>query len=86
MLGGAIRLRDSGSGGFWAFDVESGSHYELNPTAFWILENVGGGDRRAAEVLEQLLLEFDVDAEQGAHDLQEAIRAFVNMGLLREKE
>jgi|GEM_PF-6341019 hypothetical protein len=38
-----LRLRRGPSETFWAFDLESGEHYEVNGTAFAVLEALEGG-------------------------------------------
>jgi hypothetical protein len=38
-----LRLRRGPSETFWAFDLESGEHYEVNGTAFKVLEALEGG-------------------------------------------
>lgn len=38
-----LRLRRGPSDTFWVFDLESGEHYEVNGTAFKVLEALQGG-------------------------------------------
>lgn len=60
-------------------DMES--IYTLNETAARIWELIDG-QRSAAEVLEQILSEFDIDPTEAEHDLTELLQDLSGIGAL----
>ncbi len=60
-------------------DMES--IYTLNETAARIWELIDG-QRSAAEVLEQIVSEFDIDPTEAEHDLMELLQDLAGLGAL----
>lgn len=85
-LSNAIRLRTIGAdGSHWAFNVESGSHYELNETAYRVLRGIEAR-RTTEEIAAELAAEYEIPARQAESDVEEAIEAFACDGLgIKEK-
>lgn len=84
-LAPSICLREmAGINGYWAFDVEDGSHYELNATAYWILKQMEG-DNPAEDVIREYINTFEIDDEIGRLDFYEAIQVFVKCGVLKKE-
>lgn len=80
-LTAAIRLRTiETDGSHWAFDVESGSHYELNETAYRVLRGVET-QRTTEEMAAELAAEYGIPAHQAESDIEEALEAFARDGL-----
>ena len=80
-LTAAIRLRTIGAdGSHWAFNVESGSHYELNETAYRVLRGIEAR-RTIEEIAGELAAEFGIPARQAESDVNEALEAFARDGL-----
>jgi hypothetical protein len=69
-------------GKYWVFDVETGEHYSLNETAFWILERLAS-EAEQSDVFEDFLSEFAVKEEDGLTDFEEAIKGFLEDGILQ---
>lgn len=67
---------------FWVFNVDSGEHYSLNETSFWILEQVDGKSSLKS-ILHKYLNEFEIDKKQGEKDFSEIVRNFLNEGIIR---
>lgn len=81
----SIGLRQTDDGELYlAFDVQSGAHYELNETAFWILSELDG-TRKAEEVLGDFLEQFGIDRHVGSKDFWGAIDECIQLGLLQKE-
>ncbi|MBW1795160.1 MAG: PqqD family protein [Deltaproteobacteria bacterium] len=70
---------------YWAFNIDSGEHYSLNETSFWIVERIAG-TVPLKSILEEFLETFDVDNKQGKNDFCEVITGFVNEGIIRKED
>ena len=68
---------------YWAFNIDSGEHYSLNETSFWILERIAG-IVPLNSILEEFLETFDVDKKQGKNDFFEVITGFLNERIIKE--
>jgi hypothetical protein len=71
-------------GKYWVFDVETGEHYSLNETSFWILDRLAG-EAEQSDVLGEFLSEFDVSEEEGRADFAEVIKGFLEDGILQRR-
>jgi hypothetical protein len=79
-----VRLRRGPEGSSWAFRVDTGEHYELNETAFKVLEALGGGVEPTA-IAQELAAEYGVKVSETEADVAEAIEMWVAEGLLNEE-
>lgn len=70
---------------FFAFNVETGDHYSLNKTSFWILEALGEG-MEWVDLKERFLEAFAVSPEEGEADLQVIMNQFLEEKLIRKLE
>ncbi|MBW1993918.1 MAG: PqqD family protein [Deltaproteobacteria bacterium] len=72
-------------GKYWVFNIDSGEHYSLNETSYWILEHIADNSP-VRNVLEDFLGNFDVDENQGKDDFQEIITGFLKEGIIKRRE
>ena len=79
-----LRLRRGPSGTFWAFDLESGEHYEVNGTAFTVLEALETGAEFETIVLD-LAAEFGTDVSTVRADVAELLETCASEGLVTEE-
>lgn len=68
---------------YWVFNIDSGEHYSLNETSYWILERIAGTVTLKG-ILEEFLETFDVDNQQGKNDFYEVITGFLNEEIIKE--
>ena len=71
-------------GKYWVFNIDTGEHYSLNETSYWILEQVAE-DLPAKDVLENFLKSFDVDENQGKDDFREIVKGFLAEGIIKRR-
>jgi hypothetical protein len=76
-----LRLRPGSSGTFWAFDLVSGEHFELNETAFRVLESV---ERKIGPeaIAQELVAEYGVGETEAATDIAGLLETCVDGGLV----
>lgn len=67
---------------FWVFNIDSGEHYSLNETSFWILEHINGA-LSLEVILGKFLETFDMDNKQGVKDFFEIVERFLNEGIIK---
>lgn len=68
-----IMLRaTSDTGLYYAFNLENGDHFELNDTAFWLMEQIGSGIL-VRDLLGRFIAEFGLNHESAMADLVEAL-------------
>jgi hypothetical protein len=80
-LSPAIRMRSiEADGSYWAFNVQSGSHYELNETAYRVLRGIEA-HRTLEEIAAELAAEYGIPGCQAESDVNEALEAFARDGL-----
>jgi len=72
-------------GKYWVFNIDTGEHYSLNKTSYWILEQIAGNSP-VRNVLEDFLGNFDVDENQGREDFEEIIKGFLSEGIINRAE
>ena len=70
---------------YWAFNIDSGEHYSLNETSFWILERIAG-TVSLKNIFEEFLKTFNVDNKQGKNDFCEVITSLVNEGIIGKED
>lgn len=73
----------SGTGLYYAFDLENGDHFDLNETAFWSLEQIGQGVL-LRDLLERFVVEFELNREVAMADLIEVVDFAVANSILQE--
>lgn len=67
---------------FWVFNLETGEHYELNETAYWVVQRLQGSGMLWGELLAQFLQEFEVGPLIAEKDLLELLNELCNEGML----
>ena len=72
-------------GKYWVFNIDTGEHYTLNETSYWILEQIAE-DLPAKNILKNFLGNFDVDENQGKDDFGEIIKGFLTEGIINRAE
>lgn len=70
---------------YWAFNIDTGEHYSLNETSYWILEQIAENSP-AKTILEDFLENFNVDENQGKDDFKEILNGFLNEGIIKRRE
>ena len=71
-------------GKYWVFNIDTGEHYSLNETSYWILEQVAE-NLPAKNILKDFLGNFDVDENQGRNDFGEIIKGFLTEGIIKRR-
>ena len=79
-----IRKND-GTKQYWAFNTDSGDHYSLNSTSYWILERISSGPGTIDEVLTHFLQAFVVGHEEADKDFEEIIGSFLMEGIIKKE-
>lgn len=72
-------------GKYWVFNIDSGEHYALNETAYWVIEMIAE-DLPLQSVLQDFLSSFDVDEDEGKSDFNDIIQNFLNEGIIQRRE
>ena len=70
---------------YWVFNIDTGEHYTINETSYWILEQIAE-DLPAKNILKNFLGNFDVDENQGKNDFREVINDFLTEGIIKRRE
>ena len=70
---------------YWAFNIDTGEHYSLNETSYWILEQIAE-TLPAKNILKNFLGNFDVDENQGKDDFREIIDGFWAEGIIKRRD
>lgn len=70
---------------YWVFNIDTGEHYSLNKTSYWILEQIAE-NLPAKNILKDFLGNFDVDESQGKDDFREIINGFLTEGIIKRRE
>ena len=70
---------------YWVFNIDTGEHYSLNETSYWILEQIAE-NLPVKNILRDFLEDFDVDEDQGKDDFQEIITGFLKEGIIERRE
>ena len=72
-------------GKYWVFNIETGEHYSLNKTSYWILEQIAL-NLPIESILMDIVDTYDVDEEQGKNDLDETINKFLKEKIIKRRE
>ena len=72
-------------GKYWVFNINTGEHYTLNETSYWILEQIAES-LSIRNILMNYLDNFDVDENQGKDDFNDIIDNFLNEGIIKQEE
>ena len=70
---------------YWVFNIETGEHYSLNETSYWILEQIAL-NLPIESILSDLVDIYDVDEEQSKNDLDETINKFLKEKIIKRRE
>ena len=77
-----VRLREiEADGSFWAFDVESGSHYELSQTGFEVFQRLGRNEELPM-IVEAIALEYDVEPDSVRKDVAKLVTEALAIGVI----
>jgi hypothetical protein len=79
-----VRLRRGPDDSCWAFRLDTGEHYELNETAFKVLEALGQNVEPAA-IADELATEYGVTVSETETDVANAIETYVTEGLVNRE-
>ncbi|OGP67425.1 MAG: hypothetical protein A2W27_05330 [Deltaproteobacteria bacterium RBG_16_44_11] len=69
---------------YWVFNIETGEHYSLNETSYWILEQIAL-NLPIESILSDLVDIYDVDEEQSKNDLDETINKFLKEKIIKRR-
>jgi len=70
---------------YWVFNIDTGEHYTLNETSYWILEQIAE-NLPANNIFKNFLGNFDVDENQGKDDFREIMNGFLTEGIINRAE
>lgn len=71
-------------GKYWVFNVDTGEHYSLNESSYWIIEQVAN-NLLTVDILSGFLSVFDIDERQGKKDFFEITANFLNEGIIKRR-
>jgi hypothetical protein len=72
-------------GKYWAFNIDTGEHYSLNETSYWILEKLND-NLPVKNIINNFLDNFDVDKKQGNNDFNKIVINFLEEGIIKRRE
>ncbi len=72
-------------GKYWVFNIDTGEHYTLNETSYWILEQIAE-NIPLQSILKGFLSSFNVNEAEGKSDFNEIITNYINEGILKRRE
>lgn len=72
-------------GKYWVFNTDTGEHYTLNETSYWILERIAES-LPTKSILLNFINSFEVDENQGKDDFDEIVNNFLNEGIIKRRE
>ncbi|HEA69923.1 MAG TPA: PqqD family protein [Desulfobacterales bacterium] len=70
---------------YWVFNIDTGEHYTLNETSYWILEQIAE-NLSAKNILKHFVGYFDVDENQSKDDFLEIVNGFLTEGIIKRRE
>jgi len=68
---------------YYAFNVKNGDHFELNYTAYWVIEKIGQ-NVTLAELRPEFAKRFEINVEIAEKDLAEVIQFGVENNIIKE--
>lgn len=71
-------------GKYWVFNINTGEHYTLNETSYWILEQIAES-LPIRNILMNYLDNFEVDENQGKNDFNEIVDNFIKEGIIKKE-
>ena len=72
-------------GKYWVFNTDTGEHYTLNETSYWILEQVAES-LPITSIFKNFINNFDVDENQGKDDFNEIVNNFLDEGIIERRD
>ncbi|MFH1933884.1 MAG: PqqD family protein [Pseudomonadota bacterium] len=69
---------------YWVFNIDTGEHYSLNETSYWILEQMAE-ELPVKNIFENFMGSFDVDKNQGEDDFSEMMKGFLAEGIIKRR-
>lgn len=69
---------------YWLFNLESGEHYELNESAYWVVEKLNGKGVVWKDLIELFINEYQVDIKEAREDLIELLDVLRKEGILEK--
>lgn len=69
-------------GKYWVFNIDTGEHYTLNETSYWILEKITE-NFPLQSILTDFLSYFNVKKKEGSKDFEDIIKNFLNDGIIK---
>lgn len=79
-----VRLRKGPKDSCWAFCLDSGEHFELNATAYYVLTEVERGTD-AEQIARHLSQEYGLEASKASEDVHDLLKQAVEHGLVVEE-
>ena len=70
---------------YWVFKIDTGEHYSLNETSYWILEQIAK-NLTIRNIFMNFLGNFHVDENQGRDDFNEIINSFLSEEIIKRRE
>lgn len=70
---------------YYAFNVANGDHFELNHSAYWVLETIGQGVT-LAELTERFTGQFEIDPMTADKDIAEVLGFGIANQIIKEVE
>ena len=69
---------------YWAFNTDTGEHFSLNATSYWIIEQIAE-NKPVENILEEFLKTFEVDHDCGKKDYYEILNHFIEEELIKRR-
>ena len=70
---------------FYAFNVETGEHYKLNNTAYWLLENIGQ-NKNFKSLVQIFAREYNIDEATAKKDIENILQFGLDNNIIFTKE
>lgn len=68
---------------FWLFNIDTGEHYELNETAFWVLNQLAESAVSREDLLAKYLRVFEIKKAVAEVDLFEFLESLRDEGIIQ---
>ena len=72
-------------GKYWVFNIDTGEHYSLNETSYWILEQIAK-ELPVKDIFKKFVNNFDVEESQGKNDFRQIMKGFLAEGIINRAE
>ena len=69
---------------YWVFNIDTGEHYSLNETSYWILEQIAES-LPIGNIFMDFMDSFEVDENRGRNDFNEIIKNFLTEGIIERR-